>query len=399
MATGSSTADVALLLVAADTGLTRQTRRHALIASTLGVRKFVVAVNKMDLVGWSRCRFAAIEGEFRAFASDLHLNEIVFVPVVARSGDNVSARSRDAEWYRGPTLLEHLERVEIPLRSRASPFRMPVQCVIRPDSCFRGYCGLIAGGTVEPGMPVEILPSRQRTHVERIVTAGGDLARAVSGQAVTLTFRDEIDASRGDVVAQLLRPAAVANRFWGRIVWFGHEPLIAGRPYLLKLAAATVTAMAEPSLRAIDLNTGEHASVDRIRTNEIGRVVLQLDRQIAVDHYADNRDTGSFILIDPESYDTVGMGVVELVNPAPNDRALKTSGIKRLISTTDTRGRSLAKAVSWRATGSLDTFLVATLVAGSPKIAGGVALAEILTKTLIYYFHERVWAAIPWGKW
>ncbi len=175
MATGASTADVALLLVSADTGLTRQTKRHALIVSTLGVRHFVVAINKMDLVGWSRSKFSALKAEFRAFAKDIEVDDIVFIPVGARTGDNITARPRHMTWYRGPTLLEHLEKVEVARPARHSAFRMPVQCVIRPDAKFRGYCGLIAGGAVRPGMPVQILPSGQRTHIERIVTADGDL--------------------------------------------------------------------------------------------------------------------------------------------------------------------------------------------------------------------------------
>jgi sulfate adenylyltransferase large subunit len=399
MATGTSTADVALLLVSADTGLTRQTRRHALIVSTLGVRHFVVAINKMDLVGWSRSKFSELKAEFRAFAKDLDVDDIVFIPVGARSGDNIIARPRHMTWYRGPTLLEHLEKVEVAPRSGPSAFRMPVQCVIRPDPNFRGYCGLIAGGAVRPGMPVQILPSGQRTHVDRIVTADGDLAQAIAGQAVTLTFLDEIDASRGDVIAEVGRPAPVTKRFSARVVWIGQDALVPGRPYLLKLAASTVYATIEPPLLVVDLDTRRYAAADHVRTNDIGSVTVQLDRPVAADRYATNKDTGSFILIDPESNDTVGMGIVEVTHPGENRCVVpKANPLTDLIRATETHGRSLAKAISWRATGSLDTFVVAVLITGSSKVAGSVALAEILTKTLIYYFHERVWAVITWGK-
>jgi sulfate adenylyltransferase large subunit len=400
MATGASTADIALLLVSADTGLTRQTKRHALIVSTLGVRHFVVAVNKMDLVGWSRSKFSALKAEFRAFAKDIEVDDIVFIPVGARTGDNITARPRHMTWYRGPTLLEHLEKVEVARPARHSAFRMPVQCVIRPDSNFRGYCGLIAGGTVRPGMPVQILPSRQRTHIERIVTADGDLRLAIAGQAVTLTFMDEIDASRGDVIADVGRPAPVTRRFSARVVWIGQDALIPSRPYLLKLAASTVYATLEPPMLVVDLDTRKYGPTDGLRTNDIGSVTVQLDRLLTLDRYASNKETGSFILIDPESNDTVGMGIVDVTHHDGNRCVVvpKATTLTDLVRATETHGRSFVKAISWRATGSLDTFIVAVLITGSSKVAGSVALAEIMTKTVIYYLHERAWAAIRWGK-
>jgi sulfate adenylyltransferase subunit 1 (EFTu-like GTPase family)/uncharacterized membrane protein len=302
-------------------------------------------------------------------------------------------------WYRGPTLLEHLEKVEVARPARHSAFRMPVQCVIRPDAKFRGYSGLVAGGAVRPGMPVQILPSGQRTHIERIVTADGDLPLAIVGQAVTLTFMDEIDSSRGDVVAEVGRPAPVTKRFSARVVWIGEDALVPSRPYLLKLAASTVYATIEPSLLVVDLDTRRYAAADRIGTNDIGSVTVQLDRPIAIDRYASNRDTGSFILIDPESNDTVGMGIVDVTHPSENRYVVpNTTALIDLIRATESHRRSVAKAISWRATGSLDTFIVAVLITGSSKVAGSVALAEVLTKTLIYYFHERIWAVIPWGR-
>jgi len=246
---------------------------------------------------------------------------------------------------------------------------------------------------------VQILPSGQRTHVDRIVTADGDLAQAVAGQSVTLTFLDEIDASRGDVIAEVGRPAPVTKRFRARVVWMGQDALVPGRPYLLKLAASTVYATIEPPLLVVDLDTRRYAAADHIRTNDIGSVTVQLDRPVALDRYATNKNTGSFILIDPESNDTVGMGIVEVTNPGENRCVVpRANALTDLLRATETHGRSLAKAISWRATGSLDTFIVAVLITGSSKVAASVALGEILTKTLIYYVHERVWAAITWGK-
>jgi sulfate adenylyltransferase large subunit len=206
MATGASTADLALLLVSAADGLTRQTRRHAIIVSTLGVRRFVVAINKMDLVGWRESRFSEIEIEFREFLAGLDIDEVTFIPLSAREGENLVHRSQRVPWYHGPSLLEYLESVPAECAPGGMGFRMPVQCVNRPDSTFRGYCGLIASGAVYPGLLVRILPSGQQTHVARVVTAEGDLAMAVAGQAVTLTLSNDIDASRGDVISDGTSP-------------------------------------------------------------------------------------------------------------------------------------------------------------------------------------------------
>jgi sulfate adenylyltransferase large subunit len=399
MATGASTADVALLLVSATEGITRQTRRHALIVSMLGVRQVVVAVNKMDLVCWSQSGFRALESEFRAFTDSLGVDKTVFIPVAARSGDNVIRRSECMSWYRGPTLLEHLERVEVGCWPQRSAFRMPIQWVNRPNAEFRGYCGLIASGELYPGAPVQVLPSGRRTQIKRIVTADGDLARAVAGQSVTLTFSDEIDASRGDVVAELGEPAPVTDRFSARLIWFDEELLEPGRPYILKLAAATANATIQPELHVIDLGTLRSARTDRLGSNDIGIAVVQLDRRVAADRYADNPSTGSFILIDAESYNTVAIGMIETTHPGENPNCPRGKAtLKDFIRATETHSRSIAKAISWRATGSLDTFLVAVVITGSSKVAGGVALAEVLTKTLLYYLHERMWALIRWGK-
>jgi sulfate adenylyltransferase large subunit len=399
MATGASTADLALLVVSAETGLPQQTRRHLLIVSALGVHQIVVAVNKMDLVGWSRSKFAVLEAEFRGFVSDLDLDEVTFIPVAAASGDNVVSRSEQMDWYRGLSLLEYLEQVQIAPKAYGKAFRMPVQWVNRPDPGFRGYCGLIAGGEVHPDMPVQVLPSGQWARVERIVTADGDLDRAGVGQAVTLTLAGEIDVSRGDVIVEIGAPTPVTDRFCARLVWMSEEPLTPGKRYLLKLTTCTATAVVEPALSVIDLDTGQSTSAERLSINSIGAGILELDRRIAVDRYADNKETGSFILIDPESYDTVGMGMVdEVLETEYRKPARIGAAIAGLIRSTESHARSIAKAASWRMTGSSDTFIIATLITGSPKAAGAVALTEILTKTILYYFHERIWAVIPWGK-
>jgi len=310
MATGASTADLALILINAQTGLTRQTRRHSLIVSTLGVRHLLVAVNKMDLVGWSEDSFRATEAAFRDFAMELGDCEIVCIPVSARSGDNVVSPSRNIDWYRGPTLLRYLEGVEIAEGPRRS-FRMPVQLVNRPSPDFRGYSGLVTGGVVYAGMPVRIWPSGQASSIARVVTFDGDFDRGAAGQSVTLTLADEVDVSRGDVIAEAGDPPIVTDRLSARVVWMGKDTLAPGTSYLVKLATATAKATVEPSLRVLDLDTRGWAAADRLFINDIGHCVLALDRPIATDRYGDNKETGSFILIDPESYDTVGMGLLE----------------------------------------------------------------------------------------
>jgi sulfate adenylyltransferase large subunit len=399
MATGASTADLALLVVSAESGVTRQTKRHLLIVTALGVRQIVVAVNKMDLAGWSQSKFAMLEAELHGFATDLDFDEITIIPVAAASGDNVVSRSDHMDWYRGPSLLDHLERVEIPPKAHDGAFRMPVQWVNRPDPGFRGYSGVIAGGEVHPDMPVQILPSGQWARVERIVTADGDLNQAVAGQAVTLTLAGQIDASRGDVIAEIGAPAPVTNWLRARLVWMSEEPLTPGTPYLLNFAACTATATVGPGLCIFDLDTRKLTPTDRLPINGIGTGTLELDRRIAVDRYADNKETGSFILIDPESYDTVGMGMVDDVPQPGSQRPARIGGaIADLIRSTESHARSIAKAASWRMTGSLDTFVIAAFITGSPRAAGAVALTEILTKTALFYFHERVWILIPWGK-
>ncbi len=285
---------------------------------------------------------------------------------------------------------------------------MPVQWVNRPDANFRGYSGLIAGGEIRAGAPVQIWPSGQISRVERIVTRDGDLPRACAGQSVTLTFTEAMDASRGDVIAALEQPPAMADRLSTRIFWMGKDALVPGHSYLLKLGTCTAAATVESALHVLDLDTRTEVAADRLAGNEIGSCILSLDRPIAVDRYAESKEMGGFILIDPESYDTVALGIVE--NPAPTEhRPAERSGrlptlpphaasaVGRFAGA-ETHVRSIAKAISWRATGSLDTFVVSYVITGSPVFAGSIAVTEIVTKILFYYFHERIWSLFAWGK-
>ena len=407
MATGASNADLALILVNAQAGLTQQTRRHALIAATLGVRHLVVAVNKMDIVEWSQDAFDAIARDFRAFAGRLGDVSLTFIPTSARRGDNVVNRSAHMAWYQGPTLLEKLETVDVTPPAARQAFRMAVQWVSRPTADFRGYCGLIAGGEVRPGMDIVVQPSGQRSRIDRIVTAGGDLPLAGIGQSVTLTLTDDIDVSRGDLIADADAPAEVSDRIDARIFWMGQGTLAPGGRYHIKLGTANAAATVSGPMQLIDLaQDAETKPVDRLMSNEFGLCRLEIDRPLATDRYDQNRETGSFILIDAETHDTVAMGLVEnTVTPAalaPSedsdagrrnaDRLAQLFGIK------PRRRRSMAKTLSWRVMGSVCTFLISLLATGSAAIASSIVVAEIVIKIAFYYFHERAWARASWGR-
>jgi sulfate adenylyltransferase subunit 1 (EFTu-like GTPase family) len=257
-------------------------------------------------------------------------------------------------------------------------------------------------------MPVRVMPSGQTSCIARIVGFPDDIDRAIAGQSVTVTLADELDVSRGDVIADMAQPPAVTDRLAARVVWMGNEPLAPGRSYLIKLGTCSATATVEGKLRALDLDTREPRAVDRLFMNDIGDCVLTLDRTVAVDRYADSKDTGSFILIDPESFDTIGMGLVQDTPSAPDRMSGlrhwwpyakgKIAASRLSVRGKDSHFRSIAKAVSWRATGSIDTFIIALFITGSSLFAGSIAVTEILTKIMLYYAHERAWSFIPWGR-
>jgi bifunctional enzyme CysN/CysC len=310
MVTGASTADVAVILVDARKGVLTQTRRHSYLVSLLGIKRVVVAINKMDLVDYSPERFAEIEAEYREFAAHIGLDRMTFIPMSALKGDNVTDPGDNMKWYDGPTLIEYLETVPVDDERAEQPFRMPVQWVNRPNLDFRGFSGQIVGGTVRPGDPIRVLPAGTTSTVSRIVTMDGDLDEAIAGQSVTLTFTDEIDASRGDVVCAADSPAEVADQFEAHVVWMHEDAMLPGRPYLMKVGTRTVgVTIANPKFR-VDVNTLDHLAANKLELNEIGVCNLSLDRAIPFDAYNDNRDTGSFIIIDKISQNTVGAGLL-----------------------------------------------------------------------------------------
>ena len=319
MVTGASTADLAIILIDARKGMLTQTRRHSYLVSLLGIRRIVLAVNKMDLVGYAAQVFEDVERGYREFAARIGLSDIVAIPVSALRGDNIIQPGDSMPWYRGPTLLQHLETVPIRDEVNAQPFRMPVQWVNRPHQDFRGFAGLIVGGSVRPGDSLRALPSGFSSRVARIVTADGDLQQAVAGQSVTLTLEDEIDISRGDLLAAAEAAAGVSDKFESTIVWMSDEPMLPGRPYLLKCGTRTVTAAVAQLKYKLNVNTLEELAARQLELNEIGLVNLNLDQPLAFDPYTRNRDTGGFILIDRINNNTVGAGMLQAaLRPAQN---------------------------------------------------------------------------------
>jgi bifunctional enzyme CysN/CysC len=311
MVTGASTADVAILMVDARKGILTQTRRHSYLTSLIGIRHIVVAINKMDLVDYSEKTFRRIVEDYEAFAKQIGLKNVSFIPLSAFKGDNMIEPSAQMPWFHGSTLMGYLETVEIDeARQQKTPFRMPVQWVNRPNLDFRGFSGTIAGGMVKVGDRIRTQPSGKESTVARIVTFDGDLPQAVAGQSVTLTLADEIDISRGDVISEALAPAGVADQFETPIVWMHDEPLYPGRPYLMKIGAKTVTATVTDIKYQVNVNTMEHIAAKQLELNGIGVCNIGLDRAIAFDPYAEDRDTGGFILIDRLTNNTVGAGLV-----------------------------------------------------------------------------------------
>ncbi len=311
MATGASTADLAIVLVDARKGLLTQTRRHSYIVSLLGIRHVVLAVNKMDLVDYSQARFDDIVADYRALAETLGIAHVTAIPLSALKGDNMLAPSASTPWYVGESLLGYLETVDVRRDATAIGFRMPVQWVCRPDQGFRGFAGTVVAGAITPGTEIVVLPSGRRSTVTRIVTADGDLDHAQAGQAVTLTLADEIDASRGDVIASAKQPAEVSDQFAAHVLWMGEEPLLPGRPYWLKIGTRTVSASVTEIKHKVDVNTQDQLAAKSIDLNEVAYCNLHLDQPVPFEAYADNHALGGFILVDRQSNATVAAGTLD----------------------------------------------------------------------------------------
>jgi bifunctional enzyme CysN/CysC len=313
MATGASTADLAIILadVHRSSELLTQTRRHSYICSMLGIRHIVLAVNKMDLVRYDQGVFDSYVAKYMAFAKELGLAEVEAIPISALRGDNVVAPSKHMPWYRGPALLPYLETVEFGREAASRPFRMPVQWVNRPNADFRGFAGTINSGAVKPSDRIKVLPSAQEATITRIVTMDGDLETAVHGQAVTLVLDREIDVSRGDVVCAADAPVAIADQFVAHLLWMAPEELLPGRSYLMKMGTSTAQATVTALKHKVSINTLEHSAAKTLQLNEIGLCNLSLDKAVAFEPYSESREAGSFILIDRITNQTIGMGLID----------------------------------------------------------------------------------------
>jgi bifunctional enzyme CysN/CysC len=310
MVTGASTADLAVILIDARKGVLTQTRRHSYLVSLIGIKRVVLAINKMDLVGYDQQVFDQIVEDYREFGAKIGIEDFIAIPLSGLRGDNITAPSENTPWYLGPTLMGYLETVDVEDAAQHRALRLPVQWVNRPNLDFRGFAGTIASGSVKKGERVRVLPSGRESSVARIVTMDGDLDRAIAGQAITLTLADEIDISRGDVIARPDDLPGVADQFEAAMVWMADEPMLPGRPYWLKIGTKQVTAtITEPKYK-VNVNTLEHLAAKKLDLNEIGVCNVSLDQPIAFDPYEQCRQTGSFILIDRMTNATVGAGMI-----------------------------------------------------------------------------------------
>ena len=311
MVTGASTAELAVILIDARKGILTQTRRHSYLTHLLGIKNIVLAVNKMDLVEYSKDIFDQIVADYTAFAASIGVTDFTAIPISGFKGDNITMLSENTKWYSGPTLMQHLENVELDQSAdQGLSFRMPVQWVNRPNLDFRGFSGKIASGIVKPGDEVRILPSGKTSHVDRIVTLGGDLDQAVAGQSITLTLRDEVDCSRGQIITAAKDPLEVADQFEATVIWMDETDLVPGRAYYLKIGAQTVSATVAQPKYQINVNTMEHTAAKTLELNAIGVATLTTDRAIPFTPYANNRELGGFILIDKMTNATVGAGLI-----------------------------------------------------------------------------------------
>ncbi|MCW2388168.1 bifunctional enzyme CysN/CysC [Sphingobium sp. B11D3B] len=311
MVTGASTADLAVILIDARKGVLTQTRRHSYLAQLVGIRHIVLAVNKMDLVGYDRAVFDKIVADYAAFAKEIGIEQFVPMPISGFKGHNITTLSANTPWYQGPTLVDYLETVEVDNSAdQARPFRMPVQWVNRPNLDFRGFSGLVASGAIKPGDAIRVLPSGKTSTVTRIVTLDGDLDEAVAGQSVTLCFADEVDCSRGDVIASAENPPQAADQFESTVVWMSDDALIPGRAYWLKIGTQTVSATVQPPKYVVNVNTMEHLAAKTLELNAIGVAELTTDKAIVFEPYAENRTLGGFILIDKITNSTVAAGML-----------------------------------------------------------------------------------------
>jgi bifunctional enzyme CysN/CysC len=349
MVTGASTADAAVILIDARKRVLTQTRRHSYLVNLLGIRNIVLAVNKMDLVGYEQSVFDSIVEDYAEFGQQVGIADFTAIPLSGLKGDNIMSRSSAISWYDGPALLEHLESISVAQQETASaPFRMAVQWVSRPNHEFRGFAGRIASGRVHVGDAVSILPAGRKTFIERIVTLDGDLDHAVAGQSVTLTLTDEIDCSRGDVIVAADVGTQPVSRVTASLVWMSDEKLVPHRSYWLKVGTQTVSASVDVVDEIVDVNTLATRSGEPLALNDIGKVEIDLDRAIPAVRYRDNRKLGGFILIDKMSHATVAAGLVEDLPANAVRQPAKHSALDEIVWVTGSARTTWAAAATAR---------------------------------------------------
>src|SRR5215211_3920797 len=365
MATGASTCQLAIILIDARHGVQTQTRRHSFIVSLLGIRHVVVAINKMDLVGYSRDVFERIKDDYTGFVAKLDLRDVTFIPMSALKGDNVVSKSDAMPWYSGPPLLDHLETVHIASDRNLTDLRFPVQYVLRPNLDFRGFAGTVASGILRKGDEVMVLPSGKRSRVKAIVTADGELQEAFAPQAVTVTLTDEVDVSRGDMLVRPDHPPHVSSQIEAVVVWMAEQPLVPGRTYTLKHTTRQVAAEVASFRHGVDVNTLEHRPVARLGLNEVGHVQLSLTQPLACDPYRTNPATGAFILIDRLTNTTVGAGMILEAGTVRHAEPVATAkGRESLVAPAEREGRYGQRPVT--------VLLVGLTGSGKSRIAYGL---------------------------
>lgn len=400
MATGASTADLAIILIDARKGLLPQTRRHSFIVSLVGVRHVVVAINKMDLVGYDETVFQRIAADYLAATAGLGFETVQFVPVSARDGENVMRRSQAMPWYTGPALLPLLEDIAVAPMTQAEGFVLPVQWVNRPDLDFRGYAGSAVRGKARVGDAVVVLPSGRTSRIARLIGAAGEAGHICAGQAVTLTLADELDISRGDVIVSAQAPLPVSRELVAHLLWTGEKALVEGGQFLLKLATQSANATLGTLRHSIDIEGFRPVPSQSLRMNGIGLVRLNLDKPVVALPYAESRELGGFILVDKVSNETVAFGFVEADEPRDPRRIEPTASLRSaalgIVGRSGTpERRAWLSAISWRLFSAAGLFLGSLALTERADLSTVLALGDLVLRPLLRPMHARLWKRSP----
>lgn len=391
MATGASTAEVAILLIDARKGVLQQTRRHALIVSMLGVKRVVLAINKMDLIGYDEARYNAIVKDFQTLNHAFNFAEVQAIPISAVNGENIALGSDNMSWYKGESLLNYLENVKTEEETETG-FRYPVQWVNRPDLNFRGFSGYVARGSIKPGQTIRVANSGQTSKIERIVTFDGDLDIAQKGQSLTITLEDEIDISRGDIILDANETITPKKVFGAQILWMSQTPLRVEKEYIIKHTAKETNARITRIESSINFETLNSSEATELKMNGIAKVEIALDTPILVDNYQNDRDLGAFILIDRISNETIALGLVENTAKAAEFNAINNfnSLSRQILPNTENPAKLISYGIKWHLLGGLITFILALLVTKNPSASLMLAFLEMAIKPVAQIIQYRI---------